>query len=60
MGTEGSFPWGKTDRGVKLTTHLRLVVKSRMVELYFHFLMYLHGVVVNKLSAAITLHLTFT
>jgi hypothetical protein len=30
MGTGGSFPGGKSGRGVKLTTHLHLVPRSRM------------------------------
>jgi hypothetical protein len=36
---------GKCGRGVKLTTHLHLVLRSRMVELYCHFHSCLHGVV---------------
>jgi hypothetical protein len=35
MGTRGSFPAGK-EPGMKLTTHLHLVLGSRMVELYLH------------------------
>jgi hypothetical protein len=31
-GTGGDFPWGLSDRGVKLTTHLHLVPRSRMVK----------------------------
>jgi hypothetical protein len=34
-------------RGVKLTTHLHLVLKSRMVELYLHSPTRLHGAVLN-------------
>jgi hypothetical protein len=30
MGTSGSFPGGKSGRGVKLTTHLHLVPSLRM------------------------------
>jgi hypothetical protein len=30
------FPRGKSGWGVMLTTHLHLVPRSRMVELYFH------------------------
>jgi hypothetical protein len=29
-GYQGLFPWGKSGRGVKLTTHLHLVPRSRM------------------------------
>jgi hypothetical protein len=29
-GYQGLFPWGQSDRGVKLTTHLHLVPRSRM------------------------------
>jgi hypothetical protein len=32
----GLFPCGKSGQGLKLTTHLHLVPRSRMVELYFH------------------------
>jgi hypothetical protein len=38
---------GLSPRGVKLTTHLHLVPKSRMVELYLHSPICLHGIVVN-------------
>jgi hypothetical protein len=34
MGTRGSFLGDKVAGGVKLTTHLHLVLRSRMVELY--------------------------
>jgi hypothetical protein len=34
-------------RGVRLTTHLHLVPRSRLVELYLHSLICLHGVVLN-------------
>jgi hypothetical protein len=30
------FPWKQSGRGVKLTTHLRLVPSLRMVDLYIH------------------------
>jgi hypothetical protein len=43
----GSFPWRLSSRGVKLTTHLPLVPRSTMVELYFRFPICLHGVVLN-------------
>lgn len=35
VGTQGCFPRGKVARGMKLTTHLQLVLRLRMVELYF-------------------------
>jgi hypothetical protein len=41
------FPGGKSGRGSKLTTHLLLVPRSRMVELYLHSLIRLHGIVLN-------------
>jgi hypothetical protein len=41
----GSFSWGWSVGGVKLTTHHLLVSRSRMVELYFHSLIRLHGMV---------------
>jgi len=34
MGNRGSFPEGKSGRGVKLTTHLHLVPRSRNVWIY--------------------------
>jgi hypothetical protein len=36
MDTEGEFPGGLSGRGVKLTAHLHLVPRSRMVELHLH------------------------
>jgi hypothetical protein len=41
IGTEGTFP------AVKLTTHLLLVPKLRIVELYLHSTTHLHSVVLN-------------
>jgi hypothetical protein len=35
-GYRGRFPEGYRGRGVKLTTHLHLVPRSRMLELYLH------------------------
>jgi hypothetical protein len=35
-GYQGLFPWWYGDWGMKLTTHLQLVWRSRMVELYLH------------------------
>jgi hypothetical protein len=46
-GFTASFPSGKNSLGVKLTTHLHLVPRSIMVELYFHSHIRLHGVVLN-------------
>jgi hypothetical protein len=34
-------------RGVKIITHLHLVLRSRMVELYLHSPIYLYGTVLN-------------
>jgi hypothetical protein len=34
-------------RGRKLTTHLHVVPRSRVVELYFQFPIYLHGIVLK-------------
>jgi hypothetical protein len=51
MDNGGYFPgekkWG---RGMKLTTHLQLVHRSRRVELYLHFHISLYGIVFNLLS----------
>jgi hypothetical protein len=49
MGTGGCLP------GVKLTTHLHLAPRSRMVELYLHSPIHLHDVVLNWLSTGTTL-----
>jgi hypothetical protein len=43
MGTGAPRPW-YSDRSVKLTTHLHLVTRSRMVELYLRSLTHIHGV----------------
>jgi hypothetical protein len=48
MGTGGSFPRNKAT-GVELTTHLHLVPRSRIVELYLHSPIHLHGVMLNCL-----------
>jgi hypothetical protein len=41
--------------GMKLITHLHLVPWSRIVKLYLHFPMHLHGMVLNWLSTGTTL-----
>jgi hypothetical protein len=46
-GYQDFFLRGQSDLGAKLTTHLHLVPRSRMVELHLHFLMRLHGLVHN-------------
>jgi membrane-bound inhibitor of C-type lysozyme len=47
VGTRGCFPRGKTARGVKLTTHLHIVLRLTMVELCLHSCARLYGVVRN-------------
>jgi hypothetical protein len=47
LGTGGFLPWGRSGRGEKLTTHLHVVPRSRMVELYHHSPICLHGLVLN-------------
>jgi hypothetical protein len=47
MGTGVEFPRDKGAGGVKLTTHLQPVPKSRMVELYLHSPIFVHGIVLN-------------
>jgi hypothetical protein len=42
MGTDGY-----NVRGVKLSIHFHPMPRSRMVELYLHFLIYLHGLMLN-------------
>jgi hypothetical protein len=44
---EGLFPWGESDRGLKLTAHLHLVPRSKCVELYLHSPIRLHGLVLS-------------
>jgi hypothetical protein len=44
MGIGAPFP---VRRGVKLTTYLHLVPGSRMMELYLHSPIYLHGIMLN-------------
>jgi hypothetical protein len=46
-GYRGLFPRGQSGRGVKLTTHLHLVPRSRMVELNLRFPICLYVVVLN-------------
>jgi hypothetical protein len=46
-GYRGLFPCGEGGKGVKLTTHLQLVPRSRMVELYLRSPICLHGIVLN-------------
>jgi hypothetical protein len=48
---------GYSGRSVKLTFHLNLVPRSRMMELYPHYSLPLHGLVLNKSSTEIILHL---
>jgi hypothetical protein len=55
MGTGGGFTGGRYSGGVKLTTHLQLVPRSRMVELYLHSALCLHGTSLNQLNTATTL-----
>jgi hypothetical protein len=46
-GYRGLFPWAYSGRGVKLTTQLHLVPRSRIVEPYLHSPICLHDVVLN-------------
>jgi hypothetical protein len=43
--THPAFSGGKVARDVKLTTHLHVVPRSRMVKVYLHSAIRLHGVV---------------
>jgi hypothetical protein len=45
-GTRSSFP-GVKRQGVKLVTHLHLVLRSWKLELYLHSPIFLHGIVLN-------------
>jgi hypothetical protein len=41
------FPWRKSDRDVKLTTHLHLVPRSRTLELHLYSPIRLHAILLN-------------
>jgi hypothetical protein len=56
-GYRGLFLKGYSGRGVKLTTHLELVPNLRMVDLYIHSPIRLHGLVLTLLSTRITISL---
>jgi hypothetical protein len=45
-------------QGVKLSTHLHLVLRSRMVQLYLHSPIHLHSIVLNELGTGILPYLT--
>jgi hypothetical protein len=47
MGFRGFFFRVKTARGIMLTTHLRVVPRSIMVELYLHSPTHLYGVALS-------------
>jgi hypothetical protein len=51
---------GYSSSGVKLTTHLHLVPRSRMVELYMHSPIRLHGAVLNQWSTGTTLPFSYS
>jgi hypothetical protein len=55
MGTGVCFPWDTAASVVKLTTHLPLVLRSRMVDQYIHSPIHLHGMVHNELSTGTVL-----
>jgi hypothetical protein len=57
VGSGDSFLLGYSGRGMKLTAHLHLVPRSRMVKLYFHSSTNHHGLVLNYLSTGTTLPL---
>jgi hypothetical protein len=42
-----SYPIGTGGKGVELTAHFHLGPRLRMVKLYFHSPIHLHGVVLN-------------
>jgi hypothetical protein len=58
MGIEETLPGGLSGRGVKLTTHLHLVPRSRKVEPYLHSPTRLHGIVLNP-SKTESLYITY-
>jgi hypothetical protein len=58
-GYLGLLPRGHSGPEVKLTTHLHLVPRSRMVELHLSSPTHLHGLVFNQLNTRTTLPLSF-
>jgi hypothetical protein len=44
---EANSPGVKWDKGLKLTTHLHVMPRSRMVKLYLHSPICLHGIVLK-------------
>jgi hypothetical protein len=54
-GYGGSFPRGLSGSGVKLTTHLQLMPRSRKCGSIHPLPISLHGVVLNQLSSGTTL-----
>jgi hypothetical protein len=58
-GYRRRFPGGQRGLGVKLATHLYLLPMSRMVELYLHSLICLHGIACNQLNTGTTLPMGF-
>jgi hypothetical protein len=55
VGSGDSFLWWKVAGGVKLTTYLHLMPRSRMVELCLHSSTRLDGVVINYVGNALAL-----
>lgn len=55
MGDGSFFSGGQRGWGVKLTTQLYLVSRSKMIELYLHSPICSHGLVFNYLHAGSTL-----
>jgi hypothetical protein len=47
LGHTGLFPWGQSRRGMKLATHLHLVPRLRIAELYLHSTISLQAVVLK-------------
>jgi hypothetical protein len=47
IGYRRLFPCGYSGRSAKLTTHHHLMQRSRMVELYLHSPICLHGILLN-------------
>jgi hypothetical protein len=45
---QGALSLGKSHWGVKLTAHLHLMPRSRMVVLYLHSPIHLHGIMLNN------------
>jgi hypothetical protein len=60
MGNRGSFPGGAEWPGLQADPHLYSVLRSRMVELYLHSSIPLHGIMLYSLNTGTSLPILYT